>query len=475
MPVLREFLKVPNRRSFLHCAAWGLSGALARGEHSHSLGIAHQRLDDDTLLDVGALPKYVDALTIPRKAKPLEPMPGTRHSAQAEVHYRIAMREFTARVHRDVPLTKIWGYDGSCPGPVIEARSGTAVSVEWINELPSQHLFPIDHTLHGAEADKPLVRTAVHLHGGRVGPASDGYPENWITPGNSQVCFYPNNQEATALFYHDHAMGITRLNTAAGLMGLYLIRDELEDELNLPKGLNEIPLVLMDRSFRKDGQIYYPVSGDPKSPWVSEYYGAGILANGKLFPYLDVKPCKYRFRFLNSSNGSFYVLALAQDTAFASPNQPFFQIGSDQGFLARPQSIDSVILGPGERLDLVVDFSAHAGRNLYLRTKVAMIMQFRVASGTVRDSSSVPQSLRQTPRIAESDVVRTRAMTIADYQDRLGRSHVMLLNGCHWSMPVTEKPVLNSVEIWSFINLTDDSHPIHLNLGALPDPRSATV
>lgn len=413
---------------------------------------------------MSTLPKYVDALPIPPKAVPLELRRAPRHSAQPATCYKIAMREFAAKVHRDLPPTKMWGYDGSCPGPILEVRSGNAVSVEWINDLPRRHLFPIDHTLHGAEADKPQVRAVVHLHGGRVGPESDGYPENWMTPGQSQVCVYPNRQDSTALFYHDHAMGITRLNTAAGLMGFYLIRDEFEDNLNLPNGPYEIPLVLMDRSFRKDGQIHYPVSGNPDAPWVSEYYGAGILVNGKLSPYLDVKPRKYRFRVLNSSNGSFYVLSLARDSSFASPNQKFVQIGSDQGFLWAPQSIESVILGPGERLDLVIDFSAWAGERLYLRTKAAVIMQFRVAREKVKDSSTVPQSLRPARRMAEREAARIRELTLADYQDRLGRSHSMLLNGSHWNMPVTEKPVLNSIEIWSFINLTDDSHPIHLHL-----------
>ena len=104
-------------------------------------------------------------------------------------------------------------------------------------------------------------------------------------------------------------MGITRLNAVAGLTGLYLIRDELEDSLRLPRGACEIPLVLFDRSFRPDGQIHYPVSGTPETPWVSEYYGSAILVNGTIFPYLDVEPRKYRFRLLNASNGSYYRLS----------------------------------------------------------------------------------------------------------------------------------------------------------------------
>jgi spore coat protein A len=123
-----------------------------------------------------------------------------------------------------------------------------------------------------------------------------------------------------------------------------------------------------------------------------------------------------------------------------------------------------LILGPGERADLVVDFSGSAGKELYLRTHVAVFMQFRVASGSVADASVIPATLRPVPRTPESEAVTTRALTLADYQNRLGRSSVMLLNGAHWEMPVTETPRLNTTEIWSFINLTDDSHPIHLHM-----------
>jgi spore coat protein A len=123
-----------------------------------------------------------------------------------------------------------------------------------------------------------------------------------------------------------------------------------------------------------------------------------------------------------------------------------------------------LILGPGERADLVVDFSGSAGKELYLRTHVAVFMQFRVAPAPVVDASAIPATLRPVPRTLESEAVTTRALTLADYQNRLGRSSVMLLNGAHWDMPVTETPRLNTTEIWSFINLTDDSHPIHLHM-----------
>ncbi|HWM70405.1 MAG TPA: multicopper oxidase domain-containing protein [Steroidobacteraceae bacterium] len=416
------------------------------------------------LLDTNALARYVNRLPIPTIARKsgLRPSP-TRPSLQIP-YYRVAMRKFQAQLHRDMPATTLWGYGGTCPGPTFEVRRGQPILVEWANELPPKHLLPVDHSIHGAEEDKPEVRTVVHLHGGRTPPDSDGYPEDWFVPGKSALCHYPNQQEATTLFYHDHAMGITRLNAAAGLVGLYLIRDELEDSLHLPRGSYEIPLVLFDRSFRQDGQIYYPVSGNPASSWVSEYYGSAILVNGTLFPYLDVEPRKYRFRLLNAANGSYYRLSFAADATIAADALEFHQIGSEQGFLAAPAALSTLILGPGERADLVMDFTQHRGKVLFMRTDAAVFMQLRVAANESRDDSALPATLRPVPRTPESSAVNIRELTINDSQDRLGRSSIMLLNGAHWDMPVTERPLLGSTEIWSFINLTDDSHPIHLHL-----------
>ena len=146
------------------------------------------------------------------------------------------MRPVLAKVHRDLPATPFWSYGGSVPGPTIEARRGEAVLVEWPNQLPAKHMFAIDHNLMGAEADKPAVRTVVHLHGAKVPPQSDGYPESWYTAGRAVTYRYPNQQDATVLWYHDHAMGINRLNMMAGLFGLYVIRDEEEEALDLPRG-----------------------------------------------------------------------------------------------------------------------------------------------------------------------------------------------------------------------------------------------
>src|SRR6202044_2802730 len=157
-------------------------------------------------------------------------------------------------------------------------RAGEPLLVEWVNALPSQHFLPVDHTIHGAEPDKPAVRTVVHLHGAKTGPESDGYPEDWIVPGKS------------SLFY--------------------------------------------DRLLTHDAQLLYPVSPDPESPWIPELSGNAILVNGKLFPYLEVEPRKYRFRVLNASNARIYRLSLSENSS--ATDVPFHQVGTDQGLLPAP-------------------------------------------------------------------------------------------------------------------------------------------
>jgi FtsP/CotA-like multicopper oxidase with cupredoxin domain len=185
--------------------------------------------------------------------------------------------------------------------------------VEWVNELPAKHFLPIDHSLHGAEAGLPEVRGVVHLHGAKAPPASDGYPEDWYAPGKSAVCYYPNRQDAAMLWYHDHTMGINRLNTYAGLFGAFIVRDAFEDALQaFQSGPFEIPLVICDRLLRKDGQLDYPVSDVAGAPWVPEVFGNAFLVNGKLFPYLDVEPRKYRLRLLNACNGRFLHLVFSR-------------------------------------------------------------------------------------------------------------------------------------------------------------------
>ena len=407
------------------------------------------------------LARYVDPLPIPAILRGGETRPDPEHPGRVLLYHRIAMREAWANVHRDLPPTRFWGYDGKMPGPTIEVQSGKPLLIEWANELPKQHLFPIDYTLHGAGHDVPDVRAVVHVHGARVPPEADGYPESWYVGGKSATYRYPNRQEATTLWYHDHAMGIERLNVYAGLFGSFLVRDEIEASLHLPQGEFEIPLMISDRLFTADGQLYYPNSGVPESPWVSEVYGDVILMNGKISPYLEVEPRPYRFRLVNASNARFYYIALSDDS-------PLQQIGSDQGLLPHPVSKQNIVMGPAERADVVIDFGKLAGKTVLLKSQALELMQIRVAPRTktavTLPARGVPAALRPVKRIARSAAVKTRTLTLNTYIDPKTHMMMMLLNGTYWHQPITEKPVLGSTEIWEFVNPTDDMHPIHLHL-----------
>jgi len=398
------------------------------------------------LIDPAKLEPFVDPLPIPPAARPT-------HGA----NFQIPIHEFTAKIHRDLPPTRFWGYGNSMPGPTIEARSGVPVTITWQNQLPPKHFLPIDHNLMGAEAGKHEARTVVHVHGARVPPASDGYPEDWCAPGQSRTYTYPNHQDAAMLWYHDHAMGINRLNICAGMAGIYIIRDEVEEALNLPKGEFEIPLVLMDRQITREGQIYYPHSQVAGAPWVAEYFGNATLINGKLLPYLEVQPRRYRFRILNASNARFYFLTLPAGPAM-------HQVATDQGLTSAPVEVTMLNLAPGERADVVVDFSSAAGQKVLLTNQSFTLMQFRVGTEKISDNSALPKTLRAVTPMAASSAVRTRQLTLEEYDSVLAEPIIHTLDGKRWHEPVSEKPRLNSTEIWEFLNLTEDTHPIHLHL-----------
>ena len=404
-----------------------------------------------------ALARFVDPLPIPRVLEPVERRADPDDAGVQIPYYHVTMRAADVSVHRDLPPTRVWSYGDSMPGPTIETRSGRGLFVEWRNELPDEHIFSIDHTLCGAGTDRPDVRAVVHVHGARVPPESDGYPEDWYTRGRSAVYHYPNRQDATTLWYHDHAMGIERLNQYAGLFGLFIVRDDIEDDLHLPSGPHEIPLVLSDRLFDAGAQLIYPTSGNPDAPWVTEFHGDALLVNGKLFPYLEVEPRPYRFRVVNASNSRVYYLSL-------TGRRPFHQIGSDQGLLPAPVPMQSVSVSPAERVDLIVDFSRDAGQRILLQSQSFQLLELRVSAPAGKKPASLPPALRPVPRTPESLAVKMRTLTLNEYEDPKTHAMLMLLNAKRWHEPVTETPVLDTVEIWSFVNLTEDAHPIHLHL-----------
>lgn len=177
------------------------------------------------------LEKFVDALPIPDTLKPVQ-------QSKEKTYYEVTMEECTHQLHRDLPPTHLWGYNGLFPGPTIEVKRNENVYVKWMNNLPSTHFLPIDHTIHHSDSqhEEPEVKTVVHLHGGVTPDDSDGYPEAWFSKDFEQtgpyfkreVYHYPNQQRGAILWYHDHAMALTRLNVYAGLVGAYIIHDPKE-------------------------------------------------------------------------------------------------------------------------------------------------------------------------------------------------------------------------------------------------------
>lgn len=320
-----------------------------------------------------AFTKYVDPLPI------MQVMP----NAGIRDQYRIAMKQFAQRIHRDLPPTTLWGfgavgYRPSVPAATIEVQINKPVKVRWINDLPRTHLLAaaVDHTIHGAERKFPEVRSVVHLHGGATAPDSDGYPEHWYSSAGGRMdgkigdnyldYTYHNGQLATALWYHEHALGITRLNIIVGLAGLYILRDNSdtggppaanssnphpgENTLGLPgpapghgTGLfYEIPLVIQDLALNADGSLAYPTKGvNPEihPQWVQDFFGDVICVNGKAWPYIQVEPRRYRFRILNACNSR--VLDLTLDSG-----QPVYHIGSDGGFLPQVAECHRLRIAP---------------------------------------------------------------------------------------------------------------------------------
>lgn len=419
-----------------------------------------------TPLDPTVLEKYVDALPIPAVIK-------SKGINRLSPYYEVTMTQFTQKLHRDLNPTTVWGYNGTYPGPTFEVMRGRPIWVKWINKLPTTHLLPIDPTIHGAQPPNPAVRTVVHLHGGNVPPQSDGFPEDWFTPGSSDTDFYPNQQQAATLWYHDHALGITRLNVYAGLEGFYLLRDTHENLLRLPRGKYEIPMVIQDRSFNTDGSLFYPDTGSGTHPiWVPEFFGDTIVVNGKIWPFLEVEPRKYRFRLLNGSNSRFYNLKLAS-------GQPFYQIGTDGGLLPSPVQVNEILLAPAERADVVVDFSEHAGETILLTNDArtpfpdgdlpdpqttGQIVQFKVTLPfSRRHPGLLPPRLGPFKKFNERQAIKVRDQSLNEVL--IGdEPEILLLNGLKWSDPIEDNPRLGTVEIWRLINLTGDTHPIHLHL-----------
>ena len=475
-------MRSSSRRDFLKLCGCSASAALA-GRLSGQMPHGSAPPPAAPTLPIVEVERYLDPLPIPKTLHPTETRSGIEQ-------YRVRMVECRHRFHSQLEPARLWGYEGQYPGPTFEAFRGRPIHVEWENRLPQQHLFGIDPHIHGAMPPAPAVRTVPHLHGARTPSASDGLPEKWFVPGATAHYVYPNDQQATTLWYHDHALGITRLNVYAGLSGFYLLRDEKERSLDLPSGDYEIPLLIQDRTLDAQGQLIYAPTFDdglPPAPggWAPEFFGNLPVVNGALYPHLEVEPRSYRFRILNSSNSRFFNLYL---NLAKSPNDipklvPVHQIGSDGGFLPKPVALQKLLLAPAERADLIVDFSGHEGKTVTLsnsapapypgwefavahHAQLLELMQFRVTRPLAKQAKSFV--MPALPAFHELDhtapVAATRDFVLVEDMDAQGHSLGVRINGKGYDEPVTEMPKLGTMEKWRFINTTEDAHPMHLHL-----------
>jgi FtsP/CotA-like multicopper oxidase with cupredoxin domain len=425
----------------------------------------------------------------------------------------------TIEAERGRPVTVEWsnGLDG--PFPVVVTVAPVPADDDGV---PVQCVPGLSGGVPDARAAALAGHTVVHLHGGLTPASYDGWAENLFAPGQQAVFHYPMDQRAALLWYHDHVMGTTKYDVYAGLAGLWIIRDDRERELDLPEGPPfEVPLLIQDRNFdvdehdRLSGRLLHKTDPD-----VMEAFAPFTVVNGKVWPVLDVQTATYRFRVLNGSNARTYRLVLLRD---GEPDLGrIVQIGTDHGLLRAPVPVptNGLVLASAERADLLVDFSdlepgteltlvntarapfdgssfpataAESAADLPGLLPYPHVMRFRVAAGSAAPRR-IPRELATdyeppaagelaaAPRRAiallereiegETNMLTMRELAPADDDyggpvvtvaagDRTARYRVV---AAHFEDTTTFFPMLGEYEIWRLINLTGDTHPIHLHL-----------
>ncbi len=453
----------------------------------------------------------VGAGSTPRLRRWVEPLPvpPVLDGRGGGKSFRIAARESTSwRFHPDLPATKTWGYWSDGPqaglpylGPTIEATRrpndnvDTSVTIEWRNELDRAFL-PNDPTLMGAVMPGDPVPMVTHLHGGENHPQFDGTPLQWFTKGGAtgphyitNTFTYYNEQRASMIWYHDHALGNTRTNVYAGLAGIYFIRDdqdtgEADNLLGLPAGPYELPLVLQDKTFNADGSLFYPSQGvTPYHPeWVPEFFGDVAVINAKIWPFVDVEPRRYRLRIVNGSQSRFYNLQFADENSGLP--LPFTQIGAEGGLLRAPVPLTALLIAPGERADVVIDFAGHQNRSFIVtnnarapypmggRATLSQLLKIRVNRTLQGTDTTTPAANLQLPALpALPGPSVTRVQHLSETLDPLTGAPIHLnvedapyLDEQTHLPDVTTRPAAGAVEDWLLVNTTADTHPIHLHL-----------
>lgn len=400
-------------------------------------------------------------------------------------HLDLVATTTSHRFHRDMPAVPAFGYnDQTYLGPTVEHEAGRPLTVRFRNRLGA-HPFAadIDTTLHGVpESYRTTVPASLHLHGGVTPPASDGHPEQLVMPGQHLDHDFPLRQSAGHLWYHDHAMGITRANVYAGLTGMMLLRDEFDtgapdNPLGLPAGEFEIPLVLQEKLFAPDGrQSLRSTAVVPPGSWEGGAVGDVGVVNGVVWPQLPVARGLYRFRAINAASFSTWNL-------FFGNRMRFWVIGNDHGLLDAPVPVRNLRLAPAERVDLLVDFAELApGETVELCNDEAPVFQASIlgevampvfcrfrAEDRAGLRGPVPQTLRGGPRqpapLPPVPVpTLSRTLTVSQPYELRMPPAIMSLNNLRYSDPDIEMPRQGTTEVWNIVNITPDPHPIHIHL-----------
>ncbi|WP_435058227.1 multicopper oxidase family protein [Streptomyces sp. bgisy060] len=369
-------------------------------------------------------------------AMPVPPVLRPTSSAGGVDYYEVTVRRATAEILPGT-ATHVLTYDGHFPGPVIRARSGRRLLVRHHNDL-----------------DRPV---AVHLHGASAPPECDGNPMDAFAPGTSRTYIYPNRQPHASLWFHDHAHHLEAEHVYRGLSGTYLLTDEIEERLPLPRGRYDVPVTIRDARFDEHGQLAYALGDRNRTT---------VLANGRVTPYFEVAARKYRFRLLNGANLRTFSLSLSDGT-------PLIQVASDGGLLERPVPLPVLTLSPGERADVVIDFSRHPiGTRLVLRNtgpglpeQTGQVLRFDVTH-TAADPSSVPRVLRALPPVTALPAASvTRDIALAMDED--GRPEPRgFINGRTYEPGRIDTTVgFGTSEIWNVTNTNARApHNFHLHL-----------
>lgn len=337
-------------------------------------------------------------------------------------------------------------------GPTFRVSKGQSVNILLQNNL-SEH-------------------TNIHWHGLKVPALMDGHPDQLADKGGTFRYQFTVNQRAGLSWYHPHPHEKTGKQVFQGLAGMFIINDNEEVALNLPSGQFELPLVIQDKRLSGGGIHYHPDMEEV----MAGYMGESILVNGVFAPRVNVATRFYRLRLLNGSNARVYNLAL-------SNNADLVIIGNDGGLLKKPARVKEILFGPGERLDVLVDFSNLAvGSDVFLVSKTFdmggdaqgkqefNIMKFSISS-SVTDSFVLPAALSHIPDIPVSSAVKTRAFQISNPMERYGypmndgmRMRHRINGKLFDSKRIDETVTANTNEIWVFYNdKGDEPHPMHLH------------